>query len=141
MATKSNAEEEDETAAAEMAMYIIVNHDLKMGAGKIASQCCHSACAVITRLERTLPKCRHYQSWERNAHAKIILKATEGEMHDILQLFNVTNECVDVVNDNWCVAIRDLGRTQIQSGSLTTLAFRPFPKHLAPKIIKKLKLR
>ena len=30
----------------EYVMYVLVNNDLKMGKGKIASQCMHSACRV-----------------------------------------------------------------------------------------------
>ena len=124
----NSMEKEDEAV-----MYILVNNDLRMEKGKIAGQCCHSACRVTRICEYLLNK-NVYQNWVEFFEPKIILKATEEDLNICLKNFN------DINKDIWCIPTRDIGRTQITKGSLTTVAFCPIIKKNCPEIIKKLKL-
>ena len=47
---------------------------------------------------------------------------------------------IGINQDFWCIHTRDIGRTQIDMGSLTTLAFCPILREDTPESIKKLKL-
>lgn len=47
----------------------------------------------------------------------------------------------DIINKEiWCCYTRDIGRTQIEMGLLTTIAFCPILRKNTPESIKKLKL-
>ncbi|QKF94417.1 peptidyl-tRNA hydrolase PTH2 [Fadolivirus algeromassiliense] len=123
----------------ESVMYIIVNSDLKMKDGKIAGQCCHSACRITRILEKLNEYPQAYLHWINNFEPKIILKSTQKDMEEIIQNYNVNNQD-DTQKDIWCVHTRDIGRTQIEKGSLTTIAFCPVYRKDTPEFIKKLKL-
>jgi len=118
-------------------MYILVNTDLKMQIGKIAAQCSHSACAVVKKLESFPTNPQYYRSWLNNGHTKIVLKCDGGTMKQIIEKYNFDPL---FPNDKWCMHTIDAGRTQIEPGSLTTIAFRPIPKESTPEFINKLKL-
>ena len=47
----------------ETVMYILVNNDLKMEKGKIAGQCCHSACRVTRLIESYNKNSEIYKNW------------------------------------------------------------------------------
>ena len=125
----------------EPVMYILVNNNLKMGKGKIASQCMHSACNVTRILERTQKqRDAQYSQWIKNGEPKIVLKSTDIEMMNLLDNFEV-DKIIKRDSDNlWCVCTIDAGRTQVQEGSMTTLVFRPFSKNKIPQEIKKMPL-
>lgn len=120
----------------EPVMYIIVNKDLKMSKGKIAAQCCHSACKVVEEFMRREYNSNpsgwldmYFQQWLKGSYAKIVLKASEYEMNELIK------EHPLIVRYT-----RDEGRTQVKAGSLTTLAFFPLPKSEIPEKLKELKL-
>lgn len=119
-------------------MYIVVNSDLTMGRGKIASQCCHAACEVTRILERNGTKCAEYRGWLKDGETKIVLRATEKELLKLLDEFEVDKVIKRESDAMWCTSVRDAGRTQIPSGSLTCIAFRPHPD--IPAQLKKFKL-
>ena len=124
----------------EYVMYVLVNNNLKMGKGKIASQCMHSACNVTRILERRQrkdPICSYLQ-WIKNGETKIVLKSTETEMQNLIDKYEVDLRVKRDSTDIWCVYTRDFGRTQVAVDSLTTLAFRPMLKTNIPPEIKKL---
>jgi peptidyl-tRNA hydrolase, PTH2 family len=121
----------------EPVMYIVINHDLKMGKGKIAAQAAHSACKVIEKFERCIfGSCKggdwsilHYYQWKVGSYTKIVLRATEEQMKQLIEKY-----------PGICVFTYDEGRTQIKSGSLTSIAFFPINKQGVPKELIKLKL-
>lgn len=121
-----------------MTMYIIVNSDLSMGRGKIASQCCHAACEVTRILERNSKKCPEYRSWLKDGETKVVLRATEKEITKLLDEYHVDHVVKRESSGVWCCCVRDAGRTQIPADSLTCIAFRPTSN--PPHEIKKLKL-
>lgn len=135
-------------------MYIIVNSDLKkMQKGKMAAQCCHSACMVMEEMvtnerrnaslhERTESgitttsetTTNYFQRWKATGHAKVVLKAPESVLLELIKQYSNASERL------WCKFTVDEGRTQIKRGSLTTLAFCPIEKSNRPEILCKLKL-
>ena len=121
-------------------MYIVINHDLKMGKGKIAAQVAHSACKLVEKFEKwaiykTGPGAPinldvlHYYHWKDGSYTKVVLKATEEQMNQLIEKY-----------PKICEFTIDEGRTQIEKGSLTSIAFFPLPKHDIPEELKELKL-
>lgn len=124
----------------DVAMYIVVNSDLSMGRGKVAGQCCHSACEAVKILERNCRGDEIYRRWDRGATTKIVLRATEKEMLKLLDEFEVDTRVKRESNQVWCCATHDAGRTQIAEGSLTAIAFRPLLRDDTPDVLRKMKL-
>lgn len=116
----------------ELTMYIIVNNDLNMQKGKLVSQACHVAGEITEILVRSgyestkLPDSyQRYVVWKMTGCKKIVLKATEQQILDLMQ-------------EGECVSIRDAGRTQVAPNSLTAIGFYP-SAHMSDKV-KHLKL-
>ena len=101
----------------EPVMYFVVNADLKMGAGKMAAQVAHAAIDVY-RQQRS----PYQQEWVRGSHAKVVLTAPENTLFLLHEKYPHS------------VLIVDEGRTQIESGSITVLAFPPGPKEIYPDL-------
>lgn len=124
----------------EYVMYILINNDLKMGKGKIASQACHSMCNATRILEQQRPRDKGYNKWLKNGQTKIVLRSGYQDMIDIVNQYAVDQFVKRNSNDAWCVFTRDFGRTQITKDSLTSVVFKPVLKQLAPKMLRKMKL-
>ncbi len=123
----------------ETVMYVIVNDDLKMKGGKIAGQCCHSVCRATRILESLDERPKAYNDWINGFEPKIILKTSQKDLEDIIKDYEVKSVS-DILKEIWCISTRDIGRTQIEKGSLTTIAFCPIYRKNTPEFIKKLKL-
>ena len=125
----------------EAVMYILVNINIKMEKGKTSNQCSHSACRVTRLIEsHDVIHNDSYVKWVNNFEPKIILKCTEQEMNKYIEYYEI-KENEDITNKEiWCTYTRDIGRTQIETGSLTTIAFCPILRKDTPEMIKKLKL-
>lgn len=95
------------------ACYFFVNKDLGMGKGKIAAQVSHVT-RKMTRdlIQKKYTDSNEYRTWENFGSKTVVCKATKEEL-DKLKL------------DEKAYHILDLGRTQIPSGSLTVVGFRP----------------
>lgn len=112
-------------------MVMFVRQDLKMGKGKIASQCSHAAIGLYKKLilndEKNL-----LNDWEDTGSKKIVLKIqNEKDFGDILiycEKFNIINHM-----------IIDAGKTQIEKNSKTVLSIIDENKNLI-NLIKKYKL-
>lgn len=107
----------------ELKMYIVINKDLKMSKGKIASQVGHATMLVTEYLIKFKPKL--YQTYRNLGMPKIVLQADTTTI----------DKLSTTINPNFVVY--DAGRTQIPIGSLTTIAFIPMTEH---KILSSLKL-
>lgn len=104
-------------------MYILVNADLHMGKGKTAGQVGHVVGIITEEILRsvytnpttdTLEDYDNYNKWiKTNAYTKIVLRATEQNLLEIIE------------KENKCKYILDAGRTQIAPGSLTVVGFFP----------------
>jgi len=119
----------------EYAMYIVINDDLKMQKGKIASQTGHVVQLItedIIRMgyetTRGVPDAyMRYMKWRANGCAKIVLKAS----HEQLELLLTMPETRYII---------DAGRTQIAPNSLTVVGFFPELKSKMVDIVSKYKL-
>jgi len=109
----------------EVVMYIVVNSEIKVSPGKLAAQVAHSAVKASEEGRET--EC--WEKWYCGSYTKIILKASEFEMKQLMEKYFER-----------VVFTRDEGRTEIQKGTLTTLAFIPLRKSEAPPELAKLKL-
>jgi PTH2 family peptidyl-tRNA hydrolase len=110
---------EPEKSSNDLVMYIVVNEDLKMKPGKIASQVAHIA-GLITEeiieksfmINPTPKECIDYKKWKLSGHAKIVLKASKQQM-------------IELINVHKARYVIDEGRTQIEPESLTVVGFYP----------------
>ena len=114
-------------------MYIIINKGLRMSPGKIGAQCAHAACMVIENISKATPETlKIYREWSGGSYTKIVLQADETTM------LNLIREYSDKKALLWCEYVRDEGRTEIENGSLTAIAFTPMK--IVPVEIKRLRL-
>lgn len=146
----------------EPVMYIIVNSDLKMDKGKMIAQSAHSVGKMLIRLERmfyrthfsgdiewyedyekgkfapqpSVDALRWYAEWQKGSYVKIALKAPESFLREMIQKYHPYQEGRNI----WLEYTLDEGRTQIEQGSLTTIAFNPAPRSQLPKECLELKL-
>jgi len=132
---KSSGEDEDEDLEfgdwGDYKMVLVVRHDLGMGKGKAAAQCCHAAVAVYNKAKRKHPQ--WLQSWEQAACPKIVVKAPDEDT--LLELAAKADSLdLDVV------VIKDAGRTQIAPGSKTVMGLGPAPTELIDQVTGVLKL-
>ena len=127
----------------EIVMYILVNEDLKkiLGTGKTAAQVAHSACKIVSRLEKLLvaepqrDDVCWYDAWYKGSYVKIVVKAKEYFLTEMMQKYPPIGE-----NKVWTTYTKDEGRTQIPKNSLTTVAFNPAPRSELPKELEELSL-
>lgn len=100
-------------------MVIVVNTSLKMSTGKIASQTAHSAVSLYVKAQQSGKKSflifDHVGLWLRTGQAKVVLKGRD-ETH-LSELEKSANQIGLITS-----TVRDAGRTQVASGSLTCLA-------------------
>ncbi|KAJ4797423.1 Peptidyl-tRNA hydrolase [Rhynchospora pubera] len=115
----------------ELKVVLVVRQDLKMGAGKIASQCAHAATGLYAELlqrNRSL-----LRQWEQYGQAKIVVSCkNQQEMNKLKEMADRCGLPTHVVSD--------AGRTQVRSGSRTVLAIGPGRKADVDSITGKLRL-
>ena len=97
-------------------MVFVVNHELKMGKGKIAAQVGHAAVKATLKSGELRPEL--LDAWLSTGQEKICVKAVDA--HHIEQIENQAKQ-VNVLTSK----IHDAGHTQIPAGSLTVLALGP----------------
>ena len=111
-----------------MKQAIIVRTDLKMGKGKIASQCAHASVAAFLKARKN-----NRETWLKEGMKKIILKVkSKGALINIHKL--AKKERLP------SVLITDSGLTQIKSGTITCLGIGPANEIKIDKITGNLKL-
>ena len=107
---------------------IVVRSDLKMGKGKIGSQCAH---ASVLALEKTDE--RDAAAWRESGMKKICLKvASERELIDV---FNAAKRA-----HLSAALVRDAGHTQIEAGTATAVGIGPAEESRVDAVTGKLKL-
>ncbi|CAL5355466.1 unnamed protein product [Camellia sinensis] len=115
----------------ELKMVLVVRQDLKMGAGKIASQCAHAATGMYSELmqsQRAL-----LRQWELCGQPKIVVTCKNQ------QEMNKLKEAAENIGLPTFV-VADAGRTQVSAGSKTVLAIGPGSKASVDSITRKLRL-
>ncbi|GMP94930.1 hypothetical protein CsSME_00044184 [Camellia sinensis var. sinensis] len=115
----------------ELKMVLVVRQDLKMGAGKIASQCAHAATGMYSELmqsQRSL-----LRQWELCGQPKIVVTCKNQ------QEMNKLKEAAENIGLPTFV-VADAGRTQVSAGLKTVLAIGPGSKASVDSITRKLRL-
>ncbi len=107
---------------------IIVRKDLKMSSGKIAAQCSHASTGATLKSEE--PKVK---TWQNGGMKKVVLKVNSRD-----ELLDIKKEA----DKNGLITslIKDAGKTQIESGSITCLGIGPDSEEKFDSITGKLKL-
>ncbi|KAM7490463.1 hypothetical protein LguiA_033384 [Lonicera macranthoides] len=115
----------------ELKMVLVVRQDLKMGTGKIASQCAHAATGMYSELiqsQRSL-----LRRWENCGQAKIVVTCkSQQEMNKLKEIAESIGLPTFVV--------ADAGRTQVSAGSKTVLAIGPGNKSAVDSVTGKQRL-
>ena len=96
-------------------LVLVINHDLKMGKGKIAAQSGHASVSATLKMGASKPNL--LDAWLTSGQKKVCLKTTQDELLEL--------EKDAVKSGIQTVRINDAGKTQIPSGSLTVIAFGP----------------
>ena len=117
--------------AGEYKLALLVNHELKMGKGKIGAQTGHASVKSVLNLGKD--DSSRLDAWLTSGQAKICLKVEDEAA--ILSLVK-SAKSMDIP----AVIVRDAGRTQIPSNSLTVAAIGPALVDDIDKITGHLKL-
>jgi peptidyl-tRNA hydrolase len=120
-----------QTFGSDLKMVMVVRHDLKMGTGKIAAQCCH-ACLGLYKSLLTKDLLR-IQAWEKGYYKKIVLKCPSEE-----EMLKIAAAAAKKNLDYYIV--RDAGLTQIAPGSKTVLSIGPASEDELKDVTSHLKL-
>lgn len=115
----------------ELKMVLVVRQDLKMGAGKIASQCAHAATGIYSELmesHRSL-----LRKWELCGQAKIVVTCKNQQ-----EMNKLRDAAESIGLPTFIVA--DAGRTQVSAGSNTVLAIGPGSKSAVDSVTGKQRL-
>jgi peptidyl-tRNA hydrolase len=108
-------------------IYLVINSDLEMSVGKIASQVGHGVQYILEYYIKHPERIQEFRDYKSQGSTKIVLKAPQ---HKLLALHNQYPDISFLVSD--------AGRTEIASGSITVLAFLPMEDQL--KEFKRLRL-
>lgn len=114
-----------------MKMYFIVNKDIEISKGKLSGQVGHASMSYLySRMEDEdfKLKLKDYMVEQK----KIILKGTEN------QIKKLEKDSID--NNLGYITIRDLGYTELESGTLTCICVGISGIDEIPKITKRLRL-
>jgi PTH2 family peptidyl-tRNA hydrolase len=105
-----------------MKQVIVVRMDVGMGTGKLAAQVAH---ASLSAYEDTDERTR--KAWKGGGQKKVVVKADDER-----QLF----ELADVAERKGLpnAVVRDAGHTQLESGTVTTLAVGPGEEDLVDQV-------
>lgn len=112
-------------------LYFLVRKDLKMGKGKIATQCGHAVQELILN-----PKCPKFlleKYLNEGGCPKVCL-----EIDNLDQLNEIRQSCIK--RGFLCYQVIDEGITQIEPDTPTVLGIGPIRKKMAKAIIGSLKL-
>eukprot|EP00252_Welwitschia_mirabilis_P009852 TRINITY_DN22747_c0_g1_i3.p1 TRINITY_DN22747_c0_g1~~TRINITY_DN22747_c0_g1_i3.p1 ORF type:complete len:188 (+),score=23.98 TRINITY_DN22747_c0_g1_i3:217-780(+) len=121
----SNAGEQD------VKMVFVVRQDLKMGGGKIASQCAHAATGIYGEL--MLSQRALLFKWEQCGQPKMVVTCKNLQEMNRLE---VAAEKAGLPT----FAVCDAGRTQVAAGSKTVLAIGPGSKNVVDSVTGRLRL-
>ncbi|XP_071696162.1 uncharacterized protein [Rutidosis leptorrhynchoides] len=126
--SKSSANSTNEQ---DLKMVLVVRQDLKMGQGKIASQCAHAATGLYSELMQSHRNLLH--RWEQCGQAKIVVTCKNQQEMNKLQ------EVAEGIGLPTYV-VADAGRTQVSAGSKTVLAIGPGYKSIVDSVTGKQRL-
>ena len=108
-------------------VYLVVNSDLEMSAGKIAAQVGHAVQHIFEYYIDHVDKQSDLIKYQQTGNTKIVLKASHDKIIALYRKY-----------PNKSFLIIDAGRTEIEPGSVTVLGFLPMSEPL--KELKSLSL-
>lgn len=111
-----------EYADDELVQYFIVNKEVSMSRGKIASQVAHVATIIAVECSDSA----NFVNWYVGQQKKIIL---QGKEKDLLKLI-----------EQGFYSIRDNGLTEIPQGTLTCVGLYPMKRSEAQQYVKRLQV-
>ena len=91
---------------------IIVIQGIKMSRGKTAVQVAHASLSAALKASNKILK-----AWQRDGEKKVVLKA------DLKKITSLIDKCQKLKIP--CSLIRDAGRTELRSGTVTALGIGP----------------
>jgi PTH2 family peptidyl-tRNA hydrolase len=118
----------------EYTAYLIVNDDLKMSKGKIASQSAH---AILNVHRYILSNGIRNETWEDNGEKIVVLKSSSEIIRNLMKEYS---DHIPKKNKLNIFPIYDAGKTEIDPGSLTVIATTPITDDIKPDILRTLKL-
>lgn len=114
-----------------MKMALVVRTDLQLTKGKTGAQCAHAAIMCYEKSHRQNPNA--LTAWLHLGQPKIVLRVnTLAELEKIA----ATAKELNIVEGK----VRDAGRTQVASGTVTVLGLGPDTVSNIDKLVKHLKL-
>ncbi len=112
-------------------MVFVINHELKMGKGKIAAQVGHAAVKATLQSGELRPEL--LDAWLSTGQKKVCVKA-----NDVRQLEQIERQAKH--HQILTSKIHDAGHTQIPAGSYTVLALGPDEEEKLDALTGELKL-
>lgn len=106
---------------------IIVNKDLKMSKGKMASQVAHASLMSYLKGDKKLN-----QKWLDNSYVKVVLKSDLEKIRALNNLLNIKGVPHFLVIDE--------GRTELEPNSITCLGISPMKSKDVDMYVKNFKL-
>ena len=111
-----------------MKQAIVVRKDLKLSKGKLSAQVAHASLSSYRKTGK-----KEAQMWELEGQKKVVLKAESADK--LLDLFaEAKKEKIP------CALIKDAGRTEIPSGTITCVGIGPATDEEINKLTGHLKL-
>ena len=106
-------------------MVIVTRADLELSKGKLCAQCAHGAVDAVIRSgttsQSTAVNERHLenvQQWFTQGQTKIVVKVETQDA--LLEVYRKAKEA-----DHNCSIVRDAGRTEVESGTITVVCIGP----------------
>jgi len=132
----------------EMVVYLVVNTDLGMGAGKTAAQVGHAVQYLMMKREETLALLDYAMAFGNEEHTKHVKQAFDfNKWHNSDSITKIVLAAsakdfgkVQTEYEGRCVVVKDAGRTEIASGSETVIGLYPMTKASVSKTIRRLRL-
>ncbi|MFC7200621.1 peptidyl-tRNA hydrolase Pth2 [Halospeciosus flavus] len=111
-----------------MKQAIVARSDLGMGEGKLAAQVAHASLSAYENADDDAQR-----AWKQGGQKKIVLKATgESELQELAEEARRAGVPYAL--------IRDAGHTQLEPGTVTTLAVGPAPENEVDRVTGDLSL-
>ncbi len=111
-----------------MKQVILVRTDLKLGKGKIATECAHASVAAFLKVDE-----KDKEKWLESGMKKIVLKvANEKELLDFYKKFRKAALPCEIISDK--------GLTQVKPGTKLALGCGPAQDKNIDRFTSKLKL-
>ncbi len=107
---------------------IVVRKDLKIGKGKIAAQVAHASLEAYKKANEDARN-----AWSSEGSKKVVVKAK-----DLNELLSILTKARRLKLP--CSVIRDAGKTQVKSGTITAIGIGPAEEGKIDKVTKDLKL-